>query len=342
MHKSTAFSPTRALQSSWDILTKAPLAMWVGGLILVTVESLGGMGGGGGDLHIHGAESVDRFIWMVIPLMMAGFLLTILLLAVTAWLKVGYFLGVEKVMRDGEVEFEDLYKARGRWKRVFLTTLLQAFLSFLLVIPAVLCALVAVAVGEAFDADDGVVAGLAILSVLAYIPVMIYFFMGMVLMPYPAALDGRGPIESLSDSWQLASGIRGQIFLMLLLSVALTLLGLCACFVGIIPAGVISQVMFCEAYIQATRTSTDNWWIRTRAVETGPRDGETQVAMIDAEPLVDEARMEPETEPETEGPDESADSNAEADLPVDQPQEEGPFDPSAWRKDEGIPPIEED
>lgn len=333
MHKNQAFSPIRSLQSAWEILKKAPLPMWVGGLILVFVQSFGSAGGGGGDLQIHGQEDVERMIFILLPLVLLGFLMSIVIMAVTAWLKVGYYNGVETVMRTGSVEFEELFKGRGRWLGVFLTLLLQLVLGFVLLVPMGLFALVAVAVSKALDFSDQGAVIMIIFSLVAYVPVAIFFYMGLVLMPYPAALKGLGPMESLAESWRLASGVRLQLFMMILLQVAMTIVGLLACCVGVLPAGIIAEVMFCEAYVQAARDDLDDWWVTKK--EGGPQ-GSDHGGSSGRSPASG-----------TAAPEERArvvEAQTKAAPEIKQPPGEKPegFDPSAWRQDSDIPPIEED
>jgi|GEM_PF-1141627 len=361
MHKTEAFRPTRALQSAWDLCMKAPLPMWVGGLILVAVNSVSGMGGGV-DFSFSDGRDFERFIWLIVPAVLAGFLFTLVMLGVIAWLKIGYYRGVEEVMKRGDVEFEKLFKAQSRWLSTFLALLLQTLLIMLLWVPLVLSALVGVAVAKAVDLGDGGVAAIAILAMLAYVPFGVYVFLGLLLLPYPAALDGMGPIESLSYSWRLSSGVRWQLFLMLLLYMAMTLVGLMACCVGVLPAGILGEVMFCEAYVQATREDLGDWWVTRRADPPEPPESpaprETEVASVTPAPMpprTDEADREAsDADAPSAAPPEPADSStteggqpassvaeaAPAGESEDDPEDEGPFDPSAWRRGSDIPPID--
>lgn len=367
MHKTEAFSPIRSLKSAIDLLMKAPLPLWVGGLIMVVVESIGSFAGSGTDIHIKGSEDIDHVLLLLIPMMLIGFALSIAVMAATAWLKIGYFRSVETVMRTGTAEFEDIFRLRPNWLKMFLTILFQALLSVGIIVPMVLVIFLVAAVVDGLDMDEGVGVGSVLIAMLAYIPVAAYFFLGIVLMPFPAALDNRGPMESLSDSWNLAKGVRINLFLMTLLQIALVLVGMLACCVGVIPASIVGYVMFCEAYIQATRTDTEGWWVRSKT----PPGGEDPEASEwgSAESPQDKARpvevqempavavaFEPEPEPEPEGPDEEEalkDDSMAAPEPApeevaddgqepsaDGKGEEGGFDPAAWRKGSDIPPIE--
>ena len=318
MHKSIAFQPTRALSSAWDLLMKAPLPLWVGGLILMVVQSLGSFGGSGGNIQFDG-DNPEELIWLILPLMFIGFALSVIVMGVTAWLRVGYYNGVRSVMRDGEVEFDRLYKAEGRWLTVFLTLLLQGVLSFAAVLPIALVALIAILVGEGLGLADGGMAGLVGLVVFLYLPVLIYVQLGLILMVYPAALDGFGPVESLRESWSLASGERLQLFLMGLLQFGLFMVGLLACCVGAIPAGILAEVMWCEAYVQATRDRDDgSWWVDHRGRTEAPDADDDWDAGLGHARSAETEPIPRDIEPESPGAPEG-------------------FDPGGWRDGEDEP-----
>ncbi len=320
MNKSIAFQPTRVLSSAWDLMTKAPLPLWVGGLIVVIVQGLGGFGGGGGNIQIDGQDA-EEWVWLIVPMMFISFGLSVLVMGVTAWLKTGYYNGVRTVMRDGDVEFDRLYRAEGRWLTVFLTMLLQGVLTFAATLPLVLIVLAAIFAGNAMGIDGGGRAGLILLVVLLYIPVLVYVHLGLVLMVFPAALDGFGPVESMRESWALADGERLQLFLIGLLQFGLFLVGLLACCVGAIGAGILAEVMWCEAYVQATRDRDDRrWWIDHRGKENGPdeQDGWDDGWSSGSPPQASGGAAPREVQPES------------PDAP------EG-FDPGGWRDAEDDP-----
>jgi hypothetical protein len=336
MHKTQAFQPFRALQSAWAILMKAPLPMWVGGLILVVVESLGSGGGGGTEFRFDEFEEIERFVWFLIPLIGLGLLLTLVVIAVTSWLKVGYYTGVESVMRDGSVEFEQLFKAQGRWLNVFLVHLFQLLLSLLLASPFLIGTFLMIGIGKGLGLEEGPMFLIVVLFCLAYLPVYIYFLLGLILMTYPAALDGDGPMVSLTKSWTLASGIRVQLFLMGLLQLAMVIVGICACCLPALAAGILGHVMWCEAYIQATRDDMGEWWVHSRKVSTPPtRRGQESGAAFEDE------RGDSHRDPEGVGR-ETAGHGETRPQEQELPDPDAPFDPSAWRRGPDIPPIEED
>jgi hypothetical protein len=325
MHKTEAFRPFRALQSAWEILMKAPLPLWVGGLVLVVVENLGS---GGGNFSSGNEEHFEEMVWLLLPLAGLGCGLMLVALAVSSWLKIGYYKGIEGVMREGQVQFDRLYKKQATWMNVFLVHIFQLVLWIAAVLPFFLCVILSLAIGHGVGLEDGQVAALAFLVCLFYFPVFVYITLGFSLMPFAAALDSMGPMAALSHSWSLARGIRLPMFLMGLLSLGMILLGLCVFCVGSLAGMILSHVMWCEAYIQATRDDMGQWWINDRNVapQGGADDGWPEAeTRPDAPRDVEAQTPEPESAPADEGAD-----------------EETAFDPSAWRKGSDIPPIEED
>lgn len=335
MHKTEAFQPFRALQSAWEILMKAPLPMWVGGLILVVIEQFSGAGW---NFNFGDGRDFERHFWLFIPVLGLGLVLTIVVMAVTSWLKVGYYGGVEAVMREGDFEFERIFKTQGRWMNVFLVHVFQLILVVVAVLPFFLCSVLAMAIGHGVGLRGGEMAALVGLVCLFYVPVFIYFLLGFTLMPYAAALDELGPKASLARSWSLADGLRVQLFLMGLLHLALTILGLCVLCVGSLAGMILGHVMWTEAYVQATRDDLGDWWINTR--HEAPRDGPVapELGADFDTPQEVEAQAKrpvppPPREPELERPPSTGSDEGTTDTA---------FDPSAWRKGSDIPPIEDD
>jgi len=331
MHKTQAFQPIRALRSAWDLLMKAPLPLWVGGLILVVIESFGSFGGGF-DFHPRDLGEIERLLWILIPAMGLAVLLSLAVVAITSWLKVGYYTGIETVMRDGDVEFDQLFKSRGRWLNVFLAHLLQIFLTLVLVVPFFIGAFMMIGIGKGMDLGEGWIILLVVVFCLSYLPVYIYVLLGLILLPMPAALDGLGPVESLSRSWSLAAGIRMQLLLMGLLYLALTVVGLCACLIGVLGTGIITHVMWCEAYIQATRDDMGDWWVNTRGEGRRPSPSGGATRTIAAQVVEADPPQEPEESAEPWQTEDAQDAQ----------ESKAPFDPSAWRQGSDIPPIDGD
>lgn len=332
MTRSQAFNPIRAAESAWRILMKAPLPMWLGGFLLMLV---GGMGGGGGSgMNVQGQGHMDpEFLWVLVPVAGIGCLFGLVMFAAGSWLMVGFCNSVRTVMRTGTVELEEVFDARGRWWQMILVRIVQLLLGAAAVIPFFIPVLIGMIVSDGLDLADEVGAGIALLGVILYIPVLIYVHLGLMFMPYAAAFEDLTISQALDRSWALARGNRLQLIVFCLGSVVIALVGLMLCCVGIIPASIVIEVMWIEAYIQATDIAGDpeDWWIEDQnSYEPRP------------------PRRTPPTGP-APFPDASAQGPRDVEAEVQSPPPEGPqvasdepFDPGRWRGEADIPPIEDD
>ncbi|MFT7668777.1 MAG: hypothetical protein ACI8X5_001476 [Planctomycetota bacterium] len=350
MHKNQVFSPMRALNSAWLILMKAPLAMWVGGLILVVVDGFGSSGDHGTGINFRLPKDMQHMLLWILPLSILGLLILLAVLALSSWIRLGFYKGVRTVMRRGEIEFEELFRRDSRWLDVFLATLLNRFLLLLLAVPFGLCVLVSIAVGSALNVGEGPIAAMGIISSLAYAPIAVYVALGLGFMSQAVVLDECGPLESVGKSWAVACGVRFQLIGIHLALFGLAISGVLACCLGVIVTATASkigaEVLFCELYIQASREDGGEWWIDgEKAGPTGSSGGGTRENYDDesgwdatvpaAEPREVEAEVTSPVEPD---PEPKAAPTDEQDLQ----SEPGSFDPSAWRKGSDIPPIERD
>lgn len=340
MRRAQAFNPIRAMESAWRLVIKAPLPMAVGGLILVVVQQVSGAGfqfGNDPTIRFHG--DISHALPVLGPLLVIGLAMFLVLYGVVAWLSVGYYNGVAEVMRTGTTEFGKLYDSRGRWLTVLLARVLRdviGVMSFgLLLIPVVF----GIISHEALDFDEGVSVLAAILGGLALLPIIVYLWLGLVFVPQAVALEDIGPVEAIARSWKLASGKRLWLLLFALITFAIGLLGLIlCCFGGLQASGILIEVMWTEAYVQATTgEETDGWWITT-GQDVGP-SGET--ADDDRWPAP-ESPVEPPvaSSPTPPPPAEPEPPDEVASAP--EPEDSGAFDPGAWRDQIDIPPFDED
>ena len=328
MRPDQAFNPIRALESAWKILMKAPLPMWVGGLILVAVQSIAAIGGNP-NLNLRMHHAWEPMIGLLIPMVMIGVFVGVAVSLAVSWLSVGYFNGVATVMRTGDVEFEKLFDARGRWISMFLTRLLQGFLLVLSMLPLGFGPLMGVIAHQALGLAEGLSVLVGIGGFLVCLPICFYVGLGLLLAPYSVALEGTNPFEAIARSWALASGNRLMLLVFSLVTILMVIAGLLMCCAGLLPAAIMIEVMWVEAYVQATQVDNyDDWWIRT----------------------VNRPRMSVPPTAAAEIPVESAleDGPAEERLPATDPEPlpsegvGGQFDPGGWREQADIPPIDED
>ena len=226
---------------------------------------------------------------------------------------------------------------------MFLVHLFQLFLVLVSMVPFLLLIAISIAIGSSLDLGDGEIGATVALVCLFYLPIFFYLSLGYSLMTYSACLDGTGPVASLQRSWSLASGIRIQLFLMVMLHIAITILGLCACFIGVFPASIIGHVMWTEAYVQATREDLGEWWINNRGIAgPGPDAAPGGVGHAMTEDAPREVPARPVAQAPTPEPAPAPEPREPSPTPEQDPPPGDNFDPSAWRKGSDIPPIEDE
>jgi hypothetical protein len=318
-----AFNPIRSVESAWKLLLKAPLPLAVGGLILVIVQGV--MGAGYQFTFSPGSSWHPGFsVAVLAPLLFLSAGISIAVMAVVSWLSVGYYNGVQEVMYRGDTEFEKLFDPRGRWLSMFLTRLLQGFLGFLAAMLLGIGPLAAVIMHEAGGLDEDVAVAAGFISGLLLAPIWAYLTLGLMFAPYAAAFEEIGPFDAIARSWELARGNRWMLVVFALGSAAVALVGLAMCCVGVLPASILIEVMWVEAYVRAVRgDEVDGWWVVTRG-----RGADPAPSVENSPPR--EVPVEPTPEPPA--PEEVAGE--------EEGEDDGPFDPGAWRKQAGLPPFD--
>src|SRR5262245_49210776 len=103
MEFNQAYDPFRALQTSWQLIKKAPLPLLVGGGVLVIT---GGGGGGPGNIgnSFEGKDNADWEAMAPFIIGMAGLFccLAIAFFVVSSWVRIGFANAVEEVLRTGD------------------------------------------------------------------------------------------------------------------------------------------------------------------------------------------------------------------------------------------------
>ena len=322
MTPTRAFNPIRALESSWRLLNRAPLPLWLGGLILALVDLMGQSGG-----RVSGNEARE---WAIL-IVFFGLIMWVVTSLASAYLSAGYFSTVRDVMRTGSAEFEDVFKARGRFLALFLARIARGLLLLCGLLPAAIPPTIALMLHAGLGLEDDAAVLFGILGVLAYVPVFVYIALGLSFVDYAVVLDGASIGDAMSRSWQLARGNRLRLLLLLLSSIALVIIGLMLCCVGILPAVILIHVMWCEAYVQATRDGHDpeSWWVDGQGGPDSPSSVSSSWSEA-AEATDSPLETRPTTPPTTPGVGE-----AEGAPPSQ------PFDPGRWRDDADIPPIDD-
>ena len=315
-----AFNPIRSLESSWRLLNQAPLPLWLGGLILALIEMLGGAEGRVSS-NSQGGEAAAW--WLLIAFF--GLLLWLVTSLASAFVGAGYFTTVREVMRTGGARFEDVFNPRGPWVRLFLARIVAGLLSLCAILPAAIPPTVALMLHAGLGLEREWAVAVGLLGVFAYLPVFAYVVLGLLLVDYAVVLEGASIGDAISRSWQLSRGNRWQLLLFVLSSALIAIVGLLLCCVGLLPAVILINVMWCEAFVQLTEVGQGpgSWWTEEPGRPSAPSspsrvEAETEAKVVEAPPV-----------------------SARPSAPED-PAASKPFDPGRWREDAGIPPIDEE
>lgn len=240
---SSAWSPTARLGESWVMVRQAPALLWVGGLLRACTAGGGGGGGGSGEdqasrpapdgpeAWLGQADALDLGSQAVA---VVGILAVLTLVFVFGtWILAGWIRLHRELFDTGSGRFATLFSGMDvllpllGWRLVAGACLLGAALPGMLGIVGV----VAWSTGEPDLAALGVVVGLAMVPLL-------YVLAGIQVGDRLVVLDGRGPLEALRGSWDLARGRRWTLLWFLLVvslgSAALGVAGVLACLVGLV------------------------------------------------------------------------------------------------------------
>jgi hypothetical protein len=264
-----AFDPFRSIQSSWNLLKRAPLTVLIGGLLLGFMHS----GGGGGGLGFsnrwnidHGSRDVDELFKVLMPVLMVvipialcvGFLMFLF----ACWLQVGFARAVESAMRTGKDEIGQVFDGSKRFVQMIAARVLGSLITFAAMIPLVVVGLVLWFVQRAHDYDSSLFVLIFCAALLVWLPFFIYVSLGFVLISPVVAYEDLSATESIARSWQLASGNRWRLLWFEIVMTLFSMIGICACCIGGLLTVPMSQVMRFEAYVALKHGDEfPSWWI---------------------------------------------------------------------------------
>lgn len=245
----SALDPIRSLTASWKLIARAPGPLIIGGLLLVVTDD--GMHGGG---QFTDTDFLRREWGALRPVVLGGAcFLGIVFYLISTWLWIGLPRAVDETRATGTTTFATLFDARGRYADMLLARLLIGALVLLSLVPFGGIALVAYLLVDQRVAGEteAIVAGVSV--ALLYLPLWIYLVLGFSWVTQAVAIEERGPVDALQRSWQLASGSRWSLLVYWLVLFVFTLLGACACCIGVLFTGAWSFVSRCEAFLELTR-----------------------------------------------------------------------------------------
>jgi len=254
MDFSRAYSISRALSNAWKLLFAAPIALLVGGALLLLLDNHGvGFSGNRWKIDVN---SRDIEVWLA-PLAsiiaVFGCLLALFFFLATSWLQVGYANAVEETARTGEDRIATVFDARNRWLSMALTRLVRIVLLGLALVPIVPIVLLGVVLHEGLELPEELAAVVAVAGVLCYLPVWIYVALGLALIVPAVALEGLDPFAAITRSWTLVRGNRMWLLLYGVVLVFVELSGLLLCCIGMFFTATLARIAWTDSYLALTR-----------------------------------------------------------------------------------------
>lgn len=170
-------------------------------------------------------------------LSMATVIGLVLLLPVLCWGATRFVLA----MHDGDVEFGDVFAGFSQYGTALRGFLVVGLVTFLIGLLGQSVELVGELQSNAEIARIGWLINLAVAIVILPRLYFAYFYV----------VDrGMAPMESIRRSWDVTGPIKWKVVGLLLLSIVVVLVGLIALVVGVIPASVITYLMWASAFRQ--------------------------------------------------------------------------------------------
>jgi hypothetical protein len=257
MNFAEAYDPIRALKSAFAAMNRAPVRLWLGGILILILD--GNVGTGSNSVG-QNAQHMDPAL--AIGLLSGACCLGLLIFIASAWITPGVLFGLREVLQDGELGERGMFEHRGRFVPLLLSRLLVSVL--------VVCVFVVIAGGtlvivllarslQTLSLPMVLLAPVMLLAGLAALISIIYIFLGFYLMEGAVVFEERSPVEALKRSWSLVRGNRWRLVWFGLVSVFVTLLGLVACCVGVIATGAVARLAAPEAFLRLTADEGTTW-----------------------------------------------------------------------------------
>ncbi len=269
-----AFRVQRGFDSGLAAIKAAPVAMWVGGLLMFFFENNGSFGGDdSGDTWARVLDGASTSIAAVdtklaalqdlapnLAMMLGAVAVFTFLLLGYAFLRPGFIRQMQTIHADGEPGWRELFSGADAMLPMLGSSILQGLILCAAAIPVVLAS------GAAFLwLDPAAAAAITFLVLLLAAVPFAYLWTGLSLADFRVALDGDGAFESIRSSWRLADGNRWPLFrfafLMGLVQIAAAIMGVMMLCIGAlftVPLGrALAGVGWTEAYLLATRGASD-------------------------------------------------------------------------------------
>jgi len=239
MHFREAYDPFRALGGAWNLVTRAPATLIVGALLLCLCDHRG--------LGLRFEEGHPALLLLAGPLAALCCLALLGLWVLSCVLTLGLAEGVTRAAQGQPERFGVLFEVRGRLLDLLLASLLRGLAWLALALPFGVMVAGPIALGAAFDLEPlGLVLG--VLGGLAYLPLAVWLWLGLLLVPEAVAFEGRAPLEAFRRSFELVRGQRLRLLFFVLVLWVLTVGGLCLCFVGVFLTAPWARLAWFESF----------------------------------------------------------------------------------------------
>lgn len=246
-----AFNISRGLEHGFAAFKRAPLPLFLGGLLMQCTE--GGSGGGGGNSGSGGslpwetdggsggmdydyrmdlgdllradipptpdlaemAGIAGLSMGLIVGMVLLGIVCLGLIWAFRSWLHVGYIRTQSRALRSGQGTFSDLFSGADRLVSMMIWKLLKGLITTGAFLVAGVPGGGILIFGALNQSIPLIIAGVVVVLLLC-VPVLIYIGLGLAFGEHAVTLDELGPTDALERSWELASGNRLHLFLFLL------------------------------------------------------------------------------------------------------------------------------
>jgi len=254
-----AFSPARAIDSTWRALKAYPSPLLVGGLLLVF---LGGEVWVNLDPAVEIPSAGEWGTWFHDWTVELATPRALLIALATGLLRCLVLIGVADVMEGalsrGTPRVAQVFAARGRYWNMLQAVLLQALLGLVGSAPLVAVGWLS-RVSQPADLDPvgGALPIVGFVAVLTYLLVVLYVALGVSLMTEAVAVEGLGARAALTRSWTLVRGHRAQLIGYHIFLWLFALAGVLLFCVGVYLTTAIVQLALFESYLRLVRSSEE-------------------------------------------------------------------------------------
>ena len=263
MEFNRAYDPIRALQTSWKALSRSPLPLLVGGVLLTLTDGSGGGGGGSWENdHRHYGGDWDEMWPILIPIVGICCCVGIAIFLFGSWVRVGFANTVESVLKTGQATVGQVFQSKGRFANIVFARIIVFLIHIATALPMVGAVAIVALLTRGFERDEEL-AFLLIPAGLVWFPLWVYVALGLSLVDQAAALEGLSPSDCVKRSWSLVSGHRWMLLLYWIVGFLFSLVGFCLCCFGVFLTNTLFETAKSESYLALVRGDADRatWWV---------------------------------------------------------------------------------